>query len=267
MSNYNGFIYETINLVTGHRYIGRHGRSGNPNDPDDSWYLGSGVIINNAIEKYGVSNFRRIIIDPGPLSLEEAIKQEEYYLNLYDCANNSLYYNLTNTSHEGYPVLKGEAHPRYGKPSAMRGKHHTEETKTHLSKVLTGKKRTAEQIEHIRESQLGKTLSDEHKQRLRIALTGNKNSLGHKHTEDSKLKISKSLSGELNPMYGRRGEDNPNYGSHLTDDAKQKIGENTIGRIWINNGVSNKRIYPTELDSYLIEGYVRGQLKRLQKLT
>ncbi len=40
------------------------------------------------------------------------------------------------------------------------------------------------------------------------------------HTEKSKRRMS----GENNPMYGRKGKDNPNYGRHHTEETKAKMG-------------------------------------------
>lgn len=33
-----GFVYETINLINTKKYIGKHKRAQNIEDPDDSWY-------------------------------------------------------------------------------------------------------------------------------------------------------------------------------------------------------------------------------------
>lgn len=286
MNEYNGFIYETINMITGHKYIGRHGRSGDSNDPDDSWYLGSGVAINDAIEKYGKENFRRIIIDPGPLTLKEAIAKESYYLELYDCENNPNYYNLTNTSHEGYPVLKGENHPmygvhRYGKDNPMYGKHHTEETKKKLSNIA--KERPIEIKEKFFKSTLGRSLSEEHKEKLRIASIGNKYSLGYKHSDEHNKKISESLKGENNPMYGKTSA---MKGRHHTEDSIEKIRKANLGRVFseetiekmrknnigegnpmygkicVNDGSQNKMINPLDLEDYLHKGYSRGRISK-----
>jgi arabinose-5-phosphate isomerase len=51
-----GFIYKTTNLVNGKFYVGQCS-----NDPREK-YLGSGLLLNQAIEKYGRANFRREIL-------------------------------------------------------------------------------------------------------------------------------------------------------------------------------------------------------------
>lgn len=50
-------IYRTINLVNNKEYIGQH-ITDNPNDS----YIGSGVLISNAIKKYGKHNFKKEIL-------------------------------------------------------------------------------------------------------------------------------------------------------------------------------------------------------------
>jgi hypothetical protein len=43
-------------------------------------------------------------------------------------------------------------------------------------------------------------------------------------------KMSASLSGKNNPMYGKRGKDNPNYGKKQSVETKNKIGQANRGR-------------------------------------
>jgi hypothetical protein len=50
------YIYLTENLVNGRMYIGQH------SGEIDDGYLGSGVILKKAIEKYGATNFRKLVL-------------------------------------------------------------------------------------------------------------------------------------------------------------------------------------------------------------
>lgn len=68
-------IYKTTNKVNGMYYIGRHATKN-----IDDGYMGSGVYIKNAIEKYGLENFEREIIDEASNS-EELWLLEEQYVN------------------------------------------------------------------------------------------------------------------------------------------------------------------------------------------
>ena len=62
MKNTNdyGFIYITTNNVNGKKYIGQKKYYGN-----HEVYIGSGVELKNAINKYGKENFTREIIESG----------------------------------------------------------------------------------------------------------------------------------------------------------------------------------------------------------
>ena len=92
-----GYIYETTNLINGKKYIGKHKSS-----KFDNKYYGSGVALNQDIEKYGKENFSTKIIeeisddkDYKYLSEREcswieaanAVKSDKYYNNSYGGEN------------------------------------------------------------------------------------------------------------------------------------------------------------------------------------
>jgi len=82
------FIYITENLINGRKYIGKH--SGDISDG----YLGSGMLLKRAIEKYGIDNFKRDIIEivDTEIDLDNA---ERKWIAEFDAASNPLFYNLT----------------------------------------------------------------------------------------------------------------------------------------------------------------------------
>lgn len=62
-------IYKITNCVNSKIYIGKDTTS-NPN------YYGSGVILNNAIKKYGIENFTKHIIDTAETKEELSVKEK-----------------------------------------------------------------------------------------------------------------------------------------------------------------------------------------------
>lgn len=128
--NYYGFVYETINLLNGKKYIGKCVFS-RKND----WrkYLGSGTYFKRAVKKYGKENFKRdiLFLAKTPEELEEC---EELFLEAMDAVNSSDYYNLKFSSIGGdvftyHPEkeriresrrkqMSGKGNHQYGKPKS-----------------------------------------------------------------------------------------------------------------------------------------------------
>ena len=82
------YVYCTHNKINGKKYIGSSRKT--QVDPE---YFGSGKLIRNAIKKYGINNFNRVILWEGT---EDEREIEQYWLDYFDAANNPLFYNMTN---------------------------------------------------------------------------------------------------------------------------------------------------------------------------
>lgn len=121
-----GFIYMTINLVNGKKYIGKKIYDSNANT-----YLGSGVALKKAIAKYGKENFKRIILEKCYTD-EELSNAEIKWIEKYDAVNNKGFYNLAEGGTGGMR-WKSIPHPMYGK-------HHSKETKIKMSISRSGKR-------------------------------------------------------------------------------------------------------------------------------
>ena len=115
---------------------------------------------------------------------------------------------------------------------------------------------TKEHRERISKSMTGKhwKLSEETKRKMSEAKKGKKGKKG-KLSEETKRKMSEAQRGKT-----------------LTEEHKQKlriayqkhaykmkeiISRSTKGRIWVTNGIINKRVYPTEIP----EGFFKGRIE------
>ncbi|WP_024348460.1 GIY-YIG nuclease family protein [Lacrimispora indolis] len=95
-----GFIYETTNNINGKKYIGQK-----KYDKRGNWksYLGSGVILQKAIEKHGAENFSKRIIEECQ-SKEDLDIKERYWINFYDAVNSRNYYNIASGGDGGNTI-------------------------------------------------------------------------------------------------------------------------------------------------------------------
>lgn len=85
-----GFIYVTTNHINNKKYIGQK-----KYDKRGNWkkYIGSGVVLKQAIKKYGIENFSKEIIEECETK-EELNAREKYWISYYDAVKSYGYYNI-----------------------------------------------------------------------------------------------------------------------------------------------------------------------------
>jgi group I intron endonuclease len=122
------YVYCVTNKINGKKYIGSSRK-----ETIDTTYFGSGKAIQNALKIYGKENFTRQILWEGK---GDARDIETYWLEYFNAANNSLFYNMTN--------------------DARGNTLHKEETKKTVSEKLTGRKFSKDICKKIAEAKTGK---------------------------------------------------------------------------------------------------------------
>lgn len=83
-----GYVYLTTNLINQRMYIGKH-----KSNKYDNAYYGSGKIILQAINKYGIENFKNEILYKANTE-EELNEKEKYFISLYRQKYGKKMYNI-----------------------------------------------------------------------------------------------------------------------------------------------------------------------------
>lgn len=95
-----GFVYITTNHVNGKQYIGQR-----KYDKQGKWkeYLGSGIILSRAIEKYGLKNFSKEIIEE--CKTKKILNEREiYWINYYNAVESDNFYNIASGGDGGNTI-------------------------------------------------------------------------------------------------------------------------------------------------------------------
>lgn len=144
------YVYITTNLVNGKKYIGVSVRKDNKYRET---YLGSGVRLKKAIEKYGIENFKKEIIKEFSTA-KEARDYERQYIEECNAIKDPNYYNLVAGGYGGAVIghaVSEETRKKIG--LAHKGKHWlTKEQLIEKGLRARGKKQTKEAVENRRAS-------------------------------------------------------------------------------------------------------------------
>lgn len=198
----------TTNLINNKKYIGKHKSS-----CFDEKYQGSGILLRRAFKKYGIGNFKTIILEKCD-NHEELNQKEMYYIQKYNCVKSDDFYNLSFGGDGGDTRAWMDKNTRSqvssGKNNPMYGRKHTKETRRKMSQSKIGKKLKPFTDEHkakLSESNKGKNkgkipwnkglkLSQEERDRLSKIHMGKKGTrTGMKNSEETRRKISEARKG------------------------------------------------------------------------
>jgi len=219
-------VYITTNKINNVKYIGKHITN---NLKDD--YLGSGMLLKKAIDKYGRENFEKEIIFI--FDNEEKMNEKEKELITEDIVKSKQYYNIALGGNGGNIVLykenkeyknicekmsKSQQKNRDGiserskklhseRKIGMYGRKQSEYQKKRVSEIMSGKYVSEETIQKQKES-YRKTVDHPD------YINPNKGREKTPETiEKMKNTLSKVMSGNNNPMFGQKH----------TDETKEKI--------------------------------------------
>lgn len=125
-------IYKTTNNITGKIYIGKD-KKNNPK------YLGSGLILRQAIKKYGKENFTKVVLEHCSDEQELDIR-EKFWIKHYQSTDRGVGYNLTEGGTGGDTFSKNPNKEiiRSKMGQQFKGKTHSQETKEYLSEIRKG---------------------------------------------------------------------------------------------------------------------------------
>lgn len=284
-------IYLITNNLNGKTYIGKHKCDKNE-EPESRSYMGGGINIRRAENKYGMENFSKSILAIC-YSEEEYNILEKVYIKLYRDVGKAEY-NIAEGGDGGNTFkyktkeemkIIGEKISKAGKgrPGAMKGKHLSLETRNKISEGVKKAFENEEIIEKIRRNTTrhiftpeermqislrnkGRKFSEEFRKRVSEACKNNKNTLGHHWYTDG---VNNTLSLECPEGYykgisGRKPLSketkekisNTLKGRPISEEYKMKCSLNGVGRKWFNNGINERFLYKCP------EGYVEGRIPR-----
>lgn len=191
-------IYKITNKLNGKTYIGKH-KTKNLNDG----YMGSGKILNHAINKHGIHNFSKEILFQ--FDNEEEMNAKEAELVTEEFVNQDTNYNLCPGGHGGFGYINTSG--------VRNGFEHRPEINKEMNQRAVSNLKKLHETDFEWKNNFKKSVSNG---LLNYYKTNDGHFTGKTHTEETKQKMR-------NPK--NQGSKNSQFGT-----------------MWITNGKENKKI-------------------------
>ena len=213
--------------------------------PEVRWNKGTGYkrhrYFKYAVEKYGWDNIEHIVLVSG-LSKEWACKLERILIRQYKSTDRQFGYNCSDGGEFDNPGGNITESGREKLRQLRLGKHLSESAKQKIGDANRGRTHTvSEEVrKRIGDANRGKTHTVSEETRKKIAAA----SAERVFSEETREKIRQALRGK-----------------QKSAEQTERLRNLTKGRIWVNNGIESKMIYPEDLTNYLDNNYVLGRNK------
>ena len=246
-----GYVYKTTNLVNNKIYVGQH--KGNN---FDSNYIGSGLLLRKAINKYGIKNFKCEIIQycDTKNNLDE---KEKYWINFFQSYKRKIGYNISSGGQGGNLLLNMTCEQKRSRSikisNSLKGHYVSSETKL---KIAEGNKKYWE--DHYEELCM-KNKEIRQKEEVRKAISDSKKEYFKKNPE-KKINISTRQKDIWNSDEYRQQQHLTRSSERYKNLMSSKLKGKTLGYITINDGTHIKRLPKKDAEDYLNKGWVLGTL-------
>lgn len=225
----NHYTYKITNLLNGRSYIGVRSTYLSPsNDLGILYYSSSSDIDFINEQKDYPSKFIYEIIEVFS-NRKDALKHEIELHNLYDVANNEMFYNRSKQTSHAIDFTgchhNEESKKRIGVASTARGisDKAKENLKWHReNRIRTEEERLKMSIAKLNNTNAAGERDDDFKRSRSLKMKSNNFMKGKKHSDQSKQKMSLAKLGDNNPKYWS--------GKTMDDETKAKISESRKGK-------------------------------------